>query len=238
MQIWLPSGDRDGLFGKLIKPLTCEVRKAISTIPLSVSGQPFVKRFALCYRSVVCLSCPVCLSICPVCDVRALWPNGWTDQDKTWQAGRPRPWPPGHIVLDGDPATPPQRGTAPQFSAHICRGQMAAWIKMPLGMELDLGTGDLVLDGDLAPPPPKRGGAPKFSAEFYWGQTAGWIKMVLGTKVGLSPGDFVLDGDLAPPPPKGGGAPPQIFGPCLLWPNGWMDQDVLGTEIGLSLIHI
>ena len=34
-----------------------------------------------------------CLSVCPVCDVRALWPNGWTDQDETWLAGRPRPWP-------------------------------------------------------------------------------------------------------------------------------------------------
>jgi len=44
----------------------------------------------------------------------------------------------GHIVLDGDPALPPQRGTAPQFSAHICCGQMAAWIKMSLGMELGL----------------------------------------------------------------------------------------------------
>ena len=38
--------------------------------------------------SVRCLSvCPVCLS---VCDVHALWPNGWTDQDETWHAGRPR----------------------------------------------------------------------------------------------------------------------------------------------------
>ena len=26
-------------------------------------GRPFVKRFALCYRSVVCLSCIVCLSV-------------------------------------------------------------------------------------------------------------------------------------------------------------------------------
>ena len=41
----------------------------------------------------------------------------------------------GHIVLDGDPAPPPQSGTAPtQFSAHICCGQMAAWIKMPLSI--------------------------------------------------------------------------------------------------------
>ena len=28
-----------------------------------------------------------------------------------------------------------------------------------------------------------------------------------------------------PPPQKMGGAP-QIFGPCLLRPNGWMDQDI------------
>jgi len=37
--------------------------------------------------------------VCPVCDVRALWPNGWTDQDETWHAGRPRPWP--HCVRWG-----------------------------------------------------------------------------------------------------------------------------------------
>jgi len=36
---------------------------------------------------------------------------------------------PGHIVLDGDPASPPQKGAEPpQFSAHICCGQMAGWI--------------------------------------------------------------------------------------------------------------
>jgi len=33
----------------------------------------------------------------------------------------------------------------------------------------------------------------------------------------------VLDGDPAPPPQKGTELP--IFSPCLLWPNGWMDQD-------------
>ena len=59
---------------------------------------------------------------------------------------------PGHIVLDGGPAPLPQRGTAPiQFSAHICCGQMAAWIKMPLGMEVGLTSGDFALDGDPAP---------------------------------------------------------------------------------------
>ena len=53
---------------------------------------------------------------------------------------------------------------------------------------------------------------------------AAWIKMSLGMELGLGPGDFLLDGDPASPPQKGGGAP-QIFGPCLLWPNSWMDQD-------------
>jgi len=55
---------------------------------------------------------------------------------------------PDHIVLDGDPAPPLPKGHSPQ---------MAAWIKMPLGMELGLGPGDFMLDGDPAPPPQKGG---------------------------------------------------------------------------------
>ena len=62
---------------------------------------------------------------------------------------------PGQIVLDGDPAPPPQKGQSPQFSAHICCGQMAGWIKMALGMEAGLGPGHIVLDGDPAPLPQK-----------------------------------------------------------------------------------
>jgi len=51
---------------------------------------------------------------------------------------------------------------------------------------------------------------------------AAWIKMPLGMEVSLGPGHIVLDGDPAPLPK---GAQPPIFGPCLLWPNGWMGQD-------------
>jgi len=55
----------------------------------------------------------------------------------------------------------PQRGTAPtQFLAHICCGQMPAWIKMPLGMELRLSPGDFVLDGDPALLSPNMGHSP------------------------------------------------------------------------------
>jgi len=39
---------------------------------------------------------------------------------------------------------------------------MAAWIKMPLGMVLDLGPGDFVLDGDPAVPSPKGVEPPPF----------------------------------------------------------------------------
>jgi len=46
-----------------------------------------------------------------VCYVGVLWPKGWTNQDETRHAGRPRPWPycvrlGRHIVLDWDPALP------------------------------------------------------------------------------------------------------------------------------------
>ena len=71
-----------------------------------------------------------------------------------------------------------------------------------LGMEVGLGSGDFVLDGDPAPPPQKGGRAlSPFSANVYCGQTAGWMKMVLGMEVG--PGDFVLDGDPVPFPKRG-----------------------------------
>jgi len=49
----------------------------------SFIGRPFVKRFALCYRTVAMFVSLSCLSF-PVCDVGALWPNGWTDQGETW----------------------------------------------------------------------------------------------------------------------------------------------------------
>ena len=70
-----------------------------------VFGRPFVKRFALCYRTVV-------LSVCPVCNVGVLWPNGWMDQDETWHEGRPPPRP--HCVRWG-PNSSPKRAQPPIF---------------------------------------------------------------------------------------------------------------------------
>jgi len=59
----------------------------------------------------------------------------------------------GHIALHENPAPPPlKEGTAPQFSAHVCCGQTAGWIKMPLGTMVGLGPGNIVLGADSASP--------------------------------------------------------------------------------------
>jgi len=101
-------------------------------------------------------------------------------------------------------------------------GQTAGRINMKVGMQVGLGPGHTALDGDTATLL-QRAQLPQFSAHICRGQKAAWIKMPLGMELGLGPGDFVLDRDPAPPPQKG--PSPQIFGPCLLWPNSWMDQD-------------
>ena len=84
---------------------------------------------------------------------------------------------------------------------------MAGRIKMPLGKEVGLGAGNIVLDGDPAFPPPN-GHSPPIFGHVCCGQTAGWIKVPLGREVGLSPGHIVLDADPDPAPlPQRGTAP-------------------------------
>jgi len=57
------------------------------------------------------------------------------------------------IVFDVDPATLREKGTPTliQFLAHVYCGQMARWMKTPLGTEIDLSPGHIVLDGVPAP---------------------------------------------------------------------------------------
>jgi len=70
---------------------------------------------------------------------------------------------------------------------------------MKLGMEVGLGPGHIVLDGDPASSPKRDKAPPQFSAHVYCGKTARWLKMPLGMEVGLSPGHNVLGGDPASP---------------------------------------
>jgi len=123
----------------------------------------------------------------------------------------------------GTQPPPPQkrRGPRPQFSAHVYCGQTAGWIKVALDMEVGLGPGHIVLDGDPAPLP-KKGVEPQFSAHFYCGETAECIKIPLGMKVGLSPGHFVFDGDPATPRKRGTPTPPNF------WPLSIVDKPLDG----------
>ena len=109
-------------------------------------------------RPMLSVRCPV-LSVCPVCDVRALWLKM-----------------PGDFVLDGDPARPLQKGAQPAVF-----GPCLLW---PNGW----------MDQDAT-----------------WYGSRPW------------PGENVLDGAQLPPPAKW--AQPPIFGPRLLWPNSWMNHD-------------
>jgi len=82
------------------------------------------------FWATVCKTvCPMpsnrCLSVCPVCDVGVLSPNGWMDQGQTWHGGRPRP---GHIVLDGDPAPPHQKEYSPIPVFGPCLLKPYGWI--------------------------------------------------------------------------------------------------------------
>jgi len=105
------------------------------------------------------------------------------------------------MVLDGDPAPPPQKGAElpPQFSVHVYCGQTAGWIKMTLGMEVVLVSGHTVLDGDPAPLP-KRG--PNFRPFLLWSN--GWMHQN-ATWYGGRPqprGLCVRCGDPAPSPKR------------------------------------
>jgi len=126
--------------------------------------------------------------------------------------------------------------SCPVLSCPVCLsvtlvycGQMLGRIKMTLATLVGLGPGHSIRWGPSFPS--RKGAQPptlQFSAHVSCGQTAGWIKMPLGMEVGLGPGDFMLDADHLPLSKKG--TAPPIFGPYLLWPNGWMDQD--GTWYG------
>jgi len=85
---------------------------------------------------------------------------------------------------------------------------------MKLGMEVGLGPGHIVLDGDPTPPSPKEAQPPIF------GPCLLWINMPLRMNVDLSPGHIVLDEDPAPPTKNGHSSP-------KFWPMSvvakWLD---------------
>jgi len=71
-------------------------------------GRPFVKRFALCYQTVVC----------PVLSVTLVYYGQTVGSIKVTlgvQVGLSH----GHFVLDVDPASPPQKGAEPPIGPSL-----------------------------------------------------------------------------------------------------------------------
>jgi len=68
------------------------------------------------------------------------------NQDATWYGSRPQP---RRLCVRWGPSYPRKKGTptSTQFLAHVCCGQTAGWMKTPLGTEVVLGPGHIVLDG-------------------------------------------------------------------------------------------
>jgi len=96
---------------------------------------------------------------------------------------------------------------------------------MPLGTEVGLGLGDIVLDGD--PAPPKKGHSPTiFVPCLLWPN--GCIYQDF-TWYGGRPRPRRHCVRWGPAPPNKKGAHPPIFGPCLLWPNGRPSQLLLSS---------
>jgi len=94
----------------------------------------------------------------PVFGPCLLWPNDWIyqDQDGTWRGGGTRSRP--HCARRGPISTPQKGGRA-----YVYCSQTAGWIRVPLGTEVGLSPGDIVLDGDPTSPFLK-GHSPQFSA--------------------------------------------------------------------------
>ena len=110
-------------------------------------------------------------------------------------------------------------------------GQTLRWIRKPLGTDVGLGPGDIMVDGDPALPAPKWAQHPPFLlmsivAKRLDGARCTWY----GGRTGS--GDIVLDcfrWRPSSPSLKKGAQQPQLFGTCLLWPNGRPSQQLLSS---------
>ena len=141
---------------------------------------------------------------------------------------------PGHIVLDGDPAPPPQKlGHNP----HFC-GPFRLWPNCWMHQ-------DATWYGSRprprphcarwGPSSPKKEHSRQFSAHVNYGQTVGWIKMPLSTEIGLGPGDCVRWG---PSSLHKKGRSPQFAAHAFCGQTAAWIKMPLGTEVGIGLRDI
>jgi len=137
-----------------------------------------------------------------------------------------------------------QRGTALRFSVHICCGQIARSIKMPLGRKVGIDPSNIVLDGDPALPSSIFGpcllcpnGCMNQDATWHGGLRILYrtlrryihAVLLLLLLLGLGPRPRPHCARWGPSSPAQKGAQPPLFDPCLLWPNGRPSQLLLST---------
>ena len=98
---------------------SCLAHVSCSKLTIGVIGQLFVKRFTLCYRTVVLFVCRSVLSLCSLMFVHC----DQTVRRIKIKLGMQVGLGPGHIVLDGDPAPPPPKGHNPHtiFGPYLLR---------------------------------------------------------------------------------------------------------------------
>ena len=125
-----------------------------------IFGRPFVKRFTLCYQTVVSLSV---LSVTLVyCDQTV----GWMKMKFGTEVGLS----PDNIVLDGNLAPLTEKGAQlPTFRLMFIVAKRLDGSRCHFVQSLGLGLGNIVLDAD--PAPPLKGHRPPFSAHVCCGQT-------------------------------------------------------------------
>ena len=147
-----------------------------------------------------------------------LWPNGCMDQDATWYEVTPRPM--RHCARWGPIAPLSLKGHRPLIFGQCPLWPNGWWTKMPLGMEVGLGPGDFVFDGDPATPRKKGTWAhaphPLFGSCLLWSN--GWMDedaTFYGRRPRPRPQCIRRD----PIFPRNGHSRPPLFCPCLLWPR-------------------
>ena len=174
------------------------------------------------------------------------------NQDATCFGGRLRPRP--HYARWG-PSSLQKRGHNPQFSIHVCCGQTAGWIKMPLGTMVGLGQGNIVWCRPISTLP-KGHSPPIVDPCLLWSncwmdQDVAWYKgrsrhrphcvtwgpsspkgafvrslLWAGVQPTLDPrAETVSRSNALARQQKG--QSPRILGPSLLWPNGHLSAEHL-----------
>jgi len=144
---------------------TAETSCTTSPSQIPLFGRPFVKRFAICYRTVVCPVCPVLSVTLVYCGQRV----GRIKMKLGTQVGLG----PGHIVLNWDPAPPPQMAQPPSNFLPI--SVAAKWLHGSR-CHLDGGNpGDFMLDEEPAHLP-KKGAEPPGFGPCLHGSKCHWVR--------------------------------------------------------------